>query len=69
MLEYKYDDIFREIDLLIALAVKNQDTEEVNQMKRIVPEIISNNSIYESIGEQRNTPAASIFSTTGGGGI
>ena len=66
VLEYNYEDISREIELLIALAVKNQDAEVLKQMKRIVPEFISNNSIYESIGEERITPAASIFSATGG---
>ena len=43
------------IEHLIVLASKNQDIEVVRQMKRIVPEYISNNSIYESMDEQRQT--------------
>ena len=66
VLEYNYEDISREIDLLIALAVKNQDNEVLKQMKRIVPEFISNNSIYEAMEEQRITPTASLFSASGG---
>ena len=66
MVEYNYEDISREIDLLIALAAKNQDIEVLKQMKRIVPEFISNNSIYEAMEEQRIAPKASLFSATGG---
>ena len=66
VVEYNYEDISREIDLLIALAAKNQDIEVLKQMKRIVPEFISNNSIYEAMEEQRIAPKASLFSATGG---
>ena len=32
--------------------MQNKDEEVVKQMKRIVPEFISNNSIYEAIDEE-----------------
>lgn len=64
VIEYDFDDVTRNIDHLIGLAVKNQDEEVVKQMKRIVPEYISNNSIYESIDEQR-TSSTSLYSALG----
>ncbi|MBS1639254.1 MAG: polysaccharide biosynthesis protein [Bacteroidetes bacterium] len=55
VIEYDFDTVSNNIDNLIVLALKNEDEEVVKQMKRIVPEYISNNSIYESIDEQRRT--------------
>jgi FlaA1/EpsC-like NDP-sugar epimerase len=53
VIEYEFEKITSSIENLIQLALSNQDEEVVRQMKRIVPEYISNNSIYESIDEQR----------------
>jgi len=53
VVEYNFEQVVKNIDHLINLAVKNEDEEVVKQMKRIVPEYISNNSIYESIDGQR----------------
>ncbi len=53
VIEYDFDNVNNAIEHLLTLAAKNQDIEVVRQMKRIVPEYISNNSIYESIDEQR----------------
>ena len=53
VIEYNFDQIIGSIDHLISLALRNEDEEVVKQMKRIVPEYISNNSIYESIDEER----------------
>ncbi|MBS1627078.1 MAG: polysaccharide biosynthesis protein [Bacteroidetes bacterium] len=55
VIEYDFDTVAKNIETLIAFALKNEDEEVVKQMKRIVPEYISNNSIYESIDEQRRT--------------
>jgi len=64
VIEYDFDDVSKNIDYLIRLAAKNQDEEVVKQMKRIVPEYISNNSIYESIDEQRIV-SSSLYSALG----
>ncbi len=49
----------KSIDRVIEIAGKNMDEDVVKQMKRIVPEYISNNSIYESMDEEIFTPALS----------
>lgn len=49
VIEYEFDKISRSIDKLIELSKENNDEDVVRQMKKIVPEYISNNSIYESI--------------------
>ncbi len=56
VIEYDFDKVSRSIDKVIGIAVENSDEEVVKQMKRIVPEFISNNSIYESIDEEILTP-------------
>jgi FlaA1/EpsC-like NDP-sugar epimerase len=53
VIEYDFDTIDSNINFLIDLALKNEDVGVVKQMKKIVPEYISNNSIYESIDEER----------------
>ena len=63
VIEYNFDQIIGSIDHLISLALKNEDEEVVKQMKRIVPEYISNNSIYESIDEERLS--SSLYSALG----
>jgi FlaA1/EpsC-like NDP-sugar epimerase len=56
VMEYDYEKVSHSIDKVISIAVQNRDEEVVKQMKRIVPEFISNNSIYESIDEEILTP-------------
>ena len=47
--EYDYDEVAAEIDDLIAISKQFNDMETVRKMKEIVPEYISNNSIYETL--------------------
>jgi FlaA1/EpsC-like NDP-sugar epimerase len=52
VIEYDYEKIAKSIDKAISIAILNKDDEVVKQMKRIVPEYISNNSIYEAMDEE-----------------
>jgi FlaA1/EpsC-like NDP-sugar epimerase len=52
VIEYDYEKVSRSISKVIELALENRDEEVVKQMKRIVPEYISNNSIYESMDDE-----------------
>jgi FlaA1/EpsC-like NDP-sugar epimerase len=56
VIEYDYERISRSIDKVVDIAMSNKDEEVVKQMKRIVPEFISNNSIYEAMDEEIMTP-------------
>jgi len=47
MMEYAHEVMADEINKLLAYATEYKDEEVVKQMKRIVPEYISNNSAYE----------------------
>lgn len=47
-----YDVVSSQINTLIDLALKYQDTEVVKQMKYIVPEFKSNNSAYEELDKE-----------------
>ncbi|MEO7311939.1 MAG: nucleoside-diphosphate sugar epimerase/dehydratase [Chitinophagaceae bacterium] len=51
VMEYDFYEINKAIDELIQKALFNQDEEVVRKMKRILPEFISNNSIYQSFDE------------------
>lgn len=62
VMEYDYYKVSASIEKAITIAHDNKDEEVVKQMKRIVPEFISNNSIYESIDEENQT---STFSSHG----
>lgn len=44
--EYDYAEVSKEIDELIAVSLKYDDMATVKKMKEIVPEFISNNSVY-----------------------
>ena len=44
--EYDYAEVSKEVDELIALSLKYDDMATVKKMKEIVPEFISNNSVY-----------------------
>lgn len=56
VIEYDYHKISKSIEKAIDIAVQNRDEDVVKQMKRIVPEYISNNSIYEAMDEEILTP-------------
>jgi len=60
-IEQDYKKVSAEINTLLAIAAGFNDTEVVRQMKRIVPEYISNNSVYELFDQSiaLNTPATS----------
>lgn len=57
VLEYDFEKVSRSIDKVLNIALENRDEDVVKQMKRIVPEFISNNSIYESFDEEILTPS------------
>lgn len=59
VMQYDYEVISNSIEKLIALAVINKDDEVVKQMKVIVPEYISNNSVYEAMDEETQTTTLS----------
>ena len=50
--EYDYDEVSREIDELVDIAKQFDDMATVRKMKQIVPEYISNNSVYVSIDKE-----------------
>ena len=56
VMEYDFIKVSSSIQKLIAIAFENKDDDVVKQMKRIVPEFISNNSIYQSFDEEILTP-------------
>jgi FlaA1/EpsC-like NDP-sugar epimerase len=49
--EYDFYAVNKSIDVLLKDASQNLDEDVVRQMKRIVPEYISKNSIYQSFDE------------------
>lgn len=51
VIEYDFYEINKAIDELIQKALFNHDEDVVRKMKRILPEFISNNSIYQSFDE------------------
>ena len=61
VMEYDLARVSVSIEHLINLAKENNNEEVVRQMKRIVPEYVSNNSIYESIDEQMFKPLYSAI--------
>ena len=50
--EYDYDEVSKAIDELVAIAKQYNNMETVRKMKEIVPEYISNNSVYEQLDKQ-----------------
>ncbi|MDQ6812973.1 MAG: polysaccharide biosynthesis protein, partial [Bacteroidota bacterium] len=56
VIEYDYEKVSVSIDKVINVAVLNKDDEVVKQMKRVVPEFISNNSVYEALDEEILAP-------------
>jgi FlaA1/EpsC-like NDP-sugar epimerase len=57
--EYDFYSISKSLDHLISEAFLNNDDNVVREMKKIVPEYISNNSIYQSFDEMNKTQVAS----------
>ena len=51
---YTQDEVNREIEKLIDLIPTSDDFKIVAQMKNIVPEFISNNSIYSCLDKKEN---------------
>lgn len=49
VIEYDFYQVNKSIDTLIDIALLSNDEEVVRQMKKIIPEYISNNSIYSAI--------------------
>ena len=47
--EYSYAVICKEVDELIAISKRYEDMETVKKMKEIVPEYLSNNSVFEKL--------------------
>lgn len=56
VMEYDFYMVNKEIDQLISEAFSSNDENVVRQMKRMVPEYISNNSIYQSFDEMNKSP-------------
>ena len=50
--EYDFEEVSREIDELVDVAKQFDDMATVRKMKQIVPEYISNNSVYVAIDEE-----------------
>ena len=55
VMEYDFYEINKAIDDLIQKAMFNKDEDVVRKMKRILPEFISNNSIYQSFDEVKTS--------------
>nr|WP_242692198.1 nucleoside-diphosphate sugar epimerase/dehydratase [Aridibaculum aurantiacum] len=59
VVEYDYETVSESIDKLIDIASENKDMDVVRQMKRIVPEFVSTNPVYEALDEEILTPSFS----------
>lgn len=58
--EYDFYQVNKAIDHLLEEASQNDDENVVRQMKRIVPEYISKNSIYQSFDEISQSEAVAV---------
>lgn len=47
--EYSFPEVRNEVDLLVSMLSNHDDNEIVAKMKKIVPEYVSNNSIFEKL--------------------
>ena len=50
--EFDYDQVSKQVDDLIAISRSSKPFTTVKQMKQLVPEFISNNSVYEQLDPQ-----------------
>ena len=51
--EYDYDEVSKAIEELVAIAKQYNNMDTVRKMKEIVPEYISNNSVYEQLDKEQ----------------
>lgn len=58
--EYDYYTVNKSIDALIAEAFKTNDENVVRLMKKMIPEYISNNSIYQSFDEMNKSQVTAV---------
>lgn len=49
VMEYDFYNVNKSIDTLLDIALQSNDEDVVRQMKKIIPEYISNNSVYSAI--------------------
>lgn len=52
--EFPFEEVNREVEQLLDISLQAKPFITVTQMKKIVPEFISQNSIYEQLDEKRN---------------
>ena len=57
MREYDYNEVSRDIDELVEISKQFDDMNTVRKMKEIVPEYVSNNSVYEKLDVKEPTTA------------
>ena len=50
--EYDFDSVSKEIDELVEISKQFDDMATVRKMKQIVPEFVSNNSVYEALDSE-----------------
>ena len=50
--EFDFNDVSKQVDELISTSRLSKPFTTVKQMKQLVPEFISNNSIYEQLDPQ-----------------
>ena len=55
--EYDYNEVSRDIDELVEISKQFDDMNTVRKMKEIVPEYVSNNSVYEKLDVKEPTTA------------
>jgi FlaA1/EpsC-like NDP-sugar epimerase len=55
--EYNFDEVKQQIDQLISDSYLYDDMGTVAGMKKIVPEYVSNHSVYEKLDKQTGIPA------------
>ncbi|WP_026063458.1 polysaccharide biosynthesis protein [Pedobacter arcticus] len=49
---YNFDEVHTQVDELLQVACQYRDTEVVKQMKQLVPDFISNNSVYQELDQK-----------------
>jgi FlaA1/EpsC-like NDP-sugar epimerase len=54
--KYNFDQVHKEVNELLKLATSQDELKIVGKMKKIVPEYISNNSVFEALDNLDPTP-------------
>jgi ferritin len=49
---YDFSNVGKQVNELVEIACKYQDREVVKRMKQLVPDYISNNSVYEDLDQK-----------------